>query len=136
MISPPTRNPRRLVDRCVCWGGGDDIEGCTFFSKSRLASEFLGETPMAKWLRPLVLTLYIARHLTTVGSSLARVTCETSHVLLVDGRGEGRGVSWISRFRLTFRLARLKMSEIILAGRKTQIKKNQNLFKVIEQRQV
>ena len=53
-------------------------------------------------------------------SRLARVTCEISQVLLSGGQVVFSG---ITRFRPTLRLARFKMNEIILAGRKTQIKK-------------
>ena len=43
-------------------------------------------TPVAEWLKPLILGLKITRHLTAVGSSLARVTCDTSQVLLAGGQ--------------------------------------------------
>ena len=53
-----------------------------------------------------------------MGSSLARVTCGTSQVLLVGGQ-----VVYLGDlpFSPTLRLTRLKNSEIILTGRKTQI---------------
>ena len=57
------------------------------------------------------------RNLTAVGSSLARVTCETSQVLLACGQVVFLG---ISHFYPTLRLTRLKMSEIILTGHKTK----------------
>ena len=41
---------------------------------------------MAEWLRLLILSALIARYLTAVGSSLARVTCEASQVLLAGGQ--------------------------------------------------
>ena len=67
--------------------------------------------PMAKTIIFSALNHYVISP--QVGSSLADVTCETSQVLLAGG---------VSRFRSTYRLARLNMSEIILTGRKTQIK--------------
>ena len=48
-----------------------------------------------------------------VGSSPALATCETSQVLLADVSG---GFPRVLPFRLTYRLARLDMSEIILKG--------------------
>ena len=42
--------------------------------------------PVAEWLRTLIFRPLIACHLTAVGSSLARVTCETSQVLLAGGQ--------------------------------------------------
>ena len=55
-----------------------------------------------------------------VGWSLARVTCETSQVLLAGGQVVFLGGSPV--FCLTLRLTWLKMSEIILTGHKTLIK--------------
>ena len=40
---------------------------------------------MAEWLRTLIFSA-LARRLTAVGSSPARITCETSQVLLVGGQ--------------------------------------------------
>ena len=55
-----------------------------------------------------------------MGSSLARVTYQKSHVLLVCGQVLVF-FSRISCFRPTLRLSWLKMSELILTGHKTQI---------------
>ena len=55
-----------------------------------------------------------------MGSSLARVICETSRVLLA---GDQMVFLGDLPFSPTLRLTRLKMSEIILTGRKTQIRK-------------
>ena len=41
---------------------------------------------MVEWLRPLIFSALIARHLTAVSCSLAPVTCETSQVLLAGGQ--------------------------------------------------
>ena len=41
---------------------------------------------MAEWLRPLILSTLKTRNLTAVGLTLARVTCETSQVLLAGGQ--------------------------------------------------
>ena len=41
---------------------------------------------MVKWLRTLIFSAEMARHLTAVGSSLAWVACETSQVLLAGGQ--------------------------------------------------
>ena len=73
--------------------------------------------PVSEWLNPLI---------TVVGSSLDQYSFETSQDLLAGGQVFFSGVS---RFRPTQRLARL--SEIILTGRKTQIKNIQViLYKV------
>lgn len=62
--------------------------------------------------------IIISHHLTGVSSSLSRVTLETSLVLLAGGQGFfSRGSPVLPH------LTQLKMSEIILTGRKTQIKK-------------
>ena len=63
-----------------------------------------------------------------VGSSLARVTCETSQVLLAGGQVVFLGDLPFSPG--TLRLTQLKMSEIILTGRKTQIKKKSRTHKL------
>ena len=66
----------------------------------------------------------MARHLTTVGSSLARVTCETSQVLLAGGE-----VFFLCDFLFLPHLT--KISEIILTGRKTQIIKQKKSYRKI-----
>ena len=58
-----------------------------------------------------------------MGSSFARVTCETSQVLLAGGQ-----VFFLGNLP-TLRLTRLKMSEIILTSRKTQIIKSKQAEK-------
>ena len=80
---------------------------------------------MTEWLRPLIFSTlnHSSSHrcgLTAVGSSLAQVTCETSQVLLAGGQ-----VVFLEDLPFLPHLAidRLKMSKIILMGRKTQIKK-------------
>ena len=55
-----------------------------------------------------------------MGLSLARVTCETSRVLLAGDQVVF--LEDLSHFHPTLRLSRLKMSEIILTARKTQMK--------------
>ena len=75
---------------------------------------------MAEWLRTLTFSALNRSSSHPVGSSLAWVTCETSQVLLASGLSHG-----FSRFRSTLRLTLLKMSEIILTGRKTQTKTKQ-----------
>ena len=76
--------------------------------------------PVAEWIRPLNFRALNRSSSQPVGSRLARVTFETSQVLLAGGQVLFLG---ISRFRPTYRLTRLKMSELILTGRKTQKRK-------------
>ena len=68
--------------------------------------------------------LVSARHLTAVGSSPARVTCETSQCGQIFFSGN-------TRFQTTLQLTRLQMSEVILTGRKTSIKKHHTKPRVV-----
>ena len=68
-------------------------------------------------------------HRTTVGSSLAQVTCETRQVLLAGGQMVFLGdFPFFPILRLTW----FKMSEIILTGRKTQIKKRRKYINCVD----